>query len=378
MSESVDAVVIPTAKEKKKNSADVSIIHLDKNGKVDLSQYSPEQLTKYRNMSQALNTKDNNSILNFGLELQNKLAGYSSSFLGNIRAFDAGEIGTTITDLLTEINYVDIDPSEKSGFSRFLMNIPVLKNLVMSTKKIFQKYDSITNNIDGIVQKLDKGRMTIIRDNAALQNLFEQNLNFITELEELIVAGQIKHSDLEQEIANMEANIEQYENYEIADAKEFLNRLSKRLTDMVITRTITIQSLPQIRLVQNNNSMMVEKIQSSITTTIPIWKSQIAIAVSLMRQKNIIDIQKKVNETTNTLLIKNSEMLKTNSIEVAKQNEATVVSIDTLKTVNANLISTLAEIKKIKEEGEVSRKNIGKEIETLEKDLKDNVLQLAK
>ena len=375
MTETVDAVVMTPAK---KNSSDVSIIHLDKNGKVDLTQYTPDQLAKYRTISQDLNAKDNNSILNFGLELQNKLAGQSSAFLGNIRAFDAGEIGTTITDLLTEINYVDIDPSEKSGFSRMLMNIPVLKNLVMSTKKIFQKYDSITNNIDGIVSKLDKGRMTIIRDNAALQSVFEGNLSFITDLEGLIIAGQMKYADLEKEIADMEANIEQHENYEIADAKEFLNRLSKRLTDMVITRTITIQSLPQIRLVQNNNSMMVEKIQSSITTTIPIWKRQIAIDVALMRQKNILDIQKKVNETTNTLLIKNSEMLKTNSIEVAKQNEQTVVSLDTLKTVNANLISTLSEIKKIKEEGEASRKNIGKEIETLEKDLKDNVLQLAK
>jgi uncharacterized protein YaaN involved in tellurite resistance len=355
-----------------------NVIALDKNGKVDLSQYNETQLAKYRDLGTSLKAGDTNSVLNFGLDLQNKLAAYSDSFLGNIRAFDAGEIGTCITDLLSEINYVDVDPASKGPVTRMLMNIPGVKNLIMNTKKIFQKYDTITNNIDGIVQKLDKGRISIMRDNTSLQSLFEQNLEFISQLEELIVAGQIRYEDMMADITNMEANRDRYEDYEIADARDFANRLSKRLTDMIITRTITIQSLPQIRLVQNNNATMIEKIQSSITTTIPIWKNQISIAVALMRQKNILEVQKKVNETTNTILVKNSEMLKQNSIEVAKQNEQTVVSLETLKTVNQNLISTLAEIKKIKEEGEASRKNIAKEIESLENELKANVTQLGK
>lgn len=360
-----------------KQSSNVSIVHLDKTGKVDLSKYSKQELDRYKSLSDTLKTNDNNSILNFGLDLQNKLAGYSDSFLNNVRSFDAGEIGTSITDLLTQINYVDIDPTSQSGFKRALMSIPLVKNLVMNTKKIFQKYDTISSNIDGIVKKLDKGRLVILRDNSSLQNLFEQNLLFIKQLEELIIAGQIKYNELEAEVLEMESNPEQYEDYQINDKREFLTRLSKRLTDMQITRTITIQSLPQIRLVQNNNTTMVEKIQSSITTTIPIWKNQISIAVSLMRQKNILEVQNKIFETTNTILTKNAEMLKTNSIEVAKQNEKTVVSIDTLHKVNQELISTLNEVKRIKEEGEASRKNVASELEKLEKELKDNVLSIS-
>lgn len=358
------------------NKSEISLIKLDQSGKPDLSKLSPQDIERFKSMSNSLNVKDNNSILSFGLDLQNKLAGYSDQFLNNIRAFDAGEIGTSITDLLTELNYVDIDPSQKSGFQRFLMSLPLVNKLVMNTKKIFQKYDTISNNIDGIVTKLDKGRLTILKDNASLQNLFEQNLLFIKQLEELIIAGHIKYQELEQEILKMEANADQYESYEISDKREFLSRLSKRLADMMMTRVITIQSIPQIRLVQNNNSTMVEKIQSSIVTTIPIWKNQISIAVSLMRQHKMLEVQKQVYDTTNTILTKNSEMLKQNSIEVAKQNEQGVVSMDTLRKTNQDLISTLTEIRRIKEEGESNRKTISKELETLEKELKDNITNL--
>jgi uncharacterized protein YaaN involved in tellurite resistance len=360
------------------NASAVSIISLDRQtGKPDMSKYTPQQIQKYTQMSTSLKTSDSNSILNFGLELQNKLAGYSDSFLNNVRSFDAGEIGGSINNLLSEVNYIDIDPSQQSGLKRIMMQIPLLKGLVMNTKKIFQKYDTVSNNIDGIVKKLDQGRLTIIKDNNQLQNLFEQNVEYIKDLEELIVAGHIRYDELDKEIKLMEMTPENYQDYDIADKKEFLNRLSKRLTDMAMTRVITIQSLPQIRLVQNNNLTMVEKIQSSITTTIPIWKNQISIAVALMRQKNILDVQEKIYETTNTILKKNSEMLKVNSIAVAKQNERGVVSLDTLRAVNQDLVSTLNDIKRIKEEGEATRKTAVKELETLENDLKKNVLQLG-
>ena len=359
-----------------KPSNKTSIIHLDQSGKIDLSKYNQQQIQKFTTLSNQLKTNDSNSILNFGLDLQNSLAKYSDTFLNNVKSFNAGEIGTAITDLLSEINYVDIDPTDVSPIKKFLMSIPGLKNILMNTKKIFQQYDSITGNIDGIVTKLDKGRIIILKDNASLQSLFEQNLSYITQLEELIIAGQIKYNELESELLFMESNPLDYQDYEISDKREFLSRLSKRLTDMQITRTITIQSLPQIRLVQNNNTTMVEKIQSTITTTIPIWKNQISIAVSLMRQKGILEVQEKIYNTTNTILAKNAELLKTNSIMVAKQNEQTVVSMETLHKVNQELIATLTEVKKIKQEGEASRKLISKELETLESELKSNVIQL--
>jgi len=367
----------PVPTNKVKDAAAVSIISIDKNsGKPDLSKYTPAEIQKYTQMGTALNTNDSNSILNFGLELQNKLAGHSDAFLSNVRTFDAGEIGGSITDLLTEVNYIDIDPSEQSGLKRIMMKIPLVKNLVMNTKKIFQKYDTVSHNIDGIVKKLDQGRLTIIKDNTQLQSLFEQNVEYIKDLEELIVAGHIKQDELDMEIKQMEQTPEKYEDYEIADKKDFANRLSKRLTDMAMTRIITIQSLPQIRLVQSNNMTMCEKIQSSVVTTIPLWKNQLAIAVALMRQKNIVEVQEKIFDTTNTILKKNAEMLKVNSIAVAKQNERSIVSMDTLRDVQANLVTTLNDIKRIKEEGEATRRTAIKELDTLEADLKKNVLQL--
>lgn len=372
--ETVNAVVIESTPAKTQPKQGTTIIHLDQKGKIDLSRFSEAEIQKYKGMSESLKTTDKNSILNFGLDLQKELGKYSDSFLNGVRAFDAGEIGGSITDLLAQINYVDFDPSSQPVFKRMLMQVPFLKGIVMNTKKMFQKYDTVSNNMDGIVTKLEQGRLTIIRDNVMLENLFVQNVKFIAQLEELIIAAQIKYNELEGEIIDMEANAEQYQDYEIQDKREFLSRLSKRIADMQMTRIITIQSLPQIRLVQNNNTTMAEKIQSSVTTTIPLWKNQISIAVSLQRQKAIVEVSQKIYDTTNTILTKNAEMLKTNSIEVAKQNERSVVSIETLHEVNKKLIETINEVKKIKEEGEVTRKNVAKELEGLEQELKSNIL----
>lgn len=362
------------------NKLDVKVnntaVSLNKQGKIDISNLSEQQLAKYKQVAAGLEVTDNNSILNYGVELQNKLAGYSDAFLNNVRAYDAGEIGNSITDLLSEVNYIDIDPAATSPIKRFLMQIPGVKKLVHSTKKVFQKYDSVSGNIDGIVKKLDQGRLTIFRDNNQLQNLFEQNLEYIDQLDELIIAGKIKLEELESDLINMETNPQNFEDYEISDKREFVNRLSKRINDMELTRMITIQSIPQIRLVQNNNSVMVEKIQSAITTTIPIWKNSISIAVSLQRQQANLQVQNAIYETTNTILQKNSQMLKTNSIEVARQNERGVVDINVLRQVNQDLVATLNEIKTIKEQGEQTRKQVSKELETIENDLKKNVMQL--
>lgn len=362
----------PTVVERTSKNA----IVLDQNGKVDLSAYTPAEIEKFHNLGNKLKTNDNNSIINYGVDTQNKLARHSDTFLNNIRTFDAGEIGGTINDLLTEINYIDIDPTQKNMLQRFISHVPFLKKLVNNTKKIFQKYDSVSANVDEITKKLDQGRLTIIKDNVMLESLFNQNVQFIGELEELIIAGRLKHDEMSLQLSEMEANSEQYEDYEIADQRDFVDRLGKRLHDMELTRMITIQSLPQIRLVQGNNATMAEKVQSSINTTIPIWKNQISIAVSLMRQQKMAEIQNKVYETTNTLLTKNAEMLRTNSIDIAQQNERGVVALESIRTVQENLIQTIDEIKRIKSEGDNTRKQAEQELRALEDSLQDKVQQL--
>lgn len=367
---------VKTPPSVKKSSASLIVLNKD-SGKIDLSKYTPDELNKYRKMGNTLQSGDANSILAFGADIQNKLAGQSTAFLNTVRAFDAGEVGGSINDLLAEVNYIDIDPSQHSALKRFAMQIPGLKKLVMSTKKIFQKYDSVSNNINEIVKKLDQGRLSIIKDNNQLQILFNQNEQSIHELEELIIGGQLVYNDLVKEIEDMELHSDQYQDYEIADKKDFLNRLEKRLHDLLLTRVIKIQSLPQIRMVQSNNLTMVEKIQSSVTTTIPIWKDSLAIAVALQRQKNIADLNNKIYDTTNTILKKNAEMLKQNSTDIAKQNERGVVSIETLQKVNQDLLATLSEIKQIKEEGETARRTATKELEKLENELHKSVLNLG-
>lgn len=350
---------------------------LDKSGRPDMSKLSPQEISKYKQIGSALNPTDPNSILNYGQALQNKMAGFSDTFLNNVRAFDAGVIGGTITDLLANVNMIEIDPSQKPLLQRMLMTIPGVKGLIMNTKKMFQKYDSVSKNIDSITAKLDHGRLTLVKDNEQLETLFLDNIQYIKELEDLIIAGHITMEELNKELRTMEQNADQYEEYVISDKKDFINRLSKRLTDMQLTRMIVIQSLPQIRLVQTNNSTMMDKIQASVSTTIPLWRNTLSVAVALQRQKAMAEVNRQVTEATNTMLVKNAELLKTNSIEIAKQNEEGVVQIETLRKVQGDLISTLNDIRKIKEEGEIKRASIGKELEQLEANLQREVLGIA-
>jgi uncharacterized protein YaaN involved in tellurite resistance len=174
----------------------------------------------------------------------------------------------------------------------------------------------------------------------------------------------------------MEGRPADYQDYEIADLRDFLSRLDKRLADMKIVRFIMIQSLAQIRVVQNNNTSIAEKAQSIVSTTIPVWKNQLTLAVALQRQKANVEMQKKISDTTNTILQKNAEMLKQNSIDVAKENEKTVVSLETLKMTTASLIDTLNEVKKIHEEGAQSRRVLDGELKNLETELKKNVTRV--
>jgi uncharacterized protein YaaN involved in tellurite resistance len=203
--------------------------------------------------------------------------------------------------------------------------------------------------------------------------MFDSNVAYIKQMEELIIAGQLKLKELNDQLAQMVANASNYQDYQIADLRDFVGRLDKRLADMKIVRNIMIQSLPQIRLVQNNNTSIAEKAQSIISTTIPVWKNQLTIAVALQRQKANADMQKQISDTTNTILLKNAELLKQNSIEVAKENEKTVVSIETLRQTTASLIDTLNEVKKIHEQGAQSRASLDTDLQKLEAQLKQTV-----
>lgn len=358
------------------NTPNVPSVKLDKEGNVDLSRITPEDEQKLSEISKTIDPKDVNSILNYGVEVQNSMEKYSNAFLTSVRTYNSGEVGGLITDLLGELNYIDVDELDQSGFKGFISKIPFLKKMVFDTQKLFQKYDTVVNNIDKITNKIKAGRVNSIKDNSSLQTMFDSNVSYIKQMEELIISGQLKYNELSQKLAEMEANPADYQDYEIADLRDFVNRLDKRMADLKVVRFIMMQSLAQIRIVQNNNTSIAEKAQSIISTTIPVWKNQLTIAVALNRQKNNVEIQKKISDTTNTILQKNAELLKQNSIDVARENEKTVVSIDTLKRTTQSLIETLTEVKRIHDEGTQNRKTLNTELQNLETELKKNVTSI--
>jgi len=351
-------------------------VKLDKEGNVDLTTISDQEKQKYSEIGKSLEPGDVNSILNYGVEAQNSMEKYSNDFLTSVRTYNSGEVGGLINELLTELNYINVDELNQSKFTSFVSSIPFLKNFVVDVKKLFQKYDVVVNNIDKITNKIKAGRLNSIKDNSSLQTMFDNNVGYIKQMEELIISGQLKYEELSIKLAEMEGRPADYEDYQIADLRDFVSRLDKRLADMKIVRFIMLQSLAQIRVVQNNNTSIAEKAQSIISTTIPVWKNQLTIAVALQRQKANVEMQKKISDTTNTILQKNAEMLKQNSIDVAKENEKTVVSIDTLKKTTQSLIETLNEVKKIHEEGDKSRRVLDGELKTLEAELKKNVTRV--
>jgi uncharacterized protein YaaN involved in tellurite resistance len=357
---------------------ELAVIHpkLDKDGTVDLAVISPDDAQKYSAINQSLSPSDANSIINFGSEAQNSMEKYSNDFLTSVRTFNSGEVGGLINDLLTELNYIDVDELNQSGFKQFLSKLPFMKKLIFDAKKLFQKYDTVVGNIDKITTKIKAGRINSIKDNSSLQTMFDSNVSYIHQMEDLIISGRLKYTELQQKLTEMEANPTNYNDYEIADLRDYVNRLDKRLADMKTVRFIMMQSLAQIRVVQNNNTSIAEKAQSIVSTTIPVWKNQLTIAVALQRQKANVEMQQKISDTTNTILQKNADMLKQNSIDVARENEKTVVSIDTLKRTTQSLIETLNEVKRIHEEGAQNRVALNSDLQNLETELKKNVTNI--
>lgn len=342
-------------------------IKIDKNlSVIDISNYDKDVILKSKELSNELSVKDPNSIVNYGMDVQTKLSQFSSSMLENVRNVDTGSIGETIQNLMKELNYVDVDPIE-NPFIRFLSNLPIIKNLISTTKNVLNKYDEISNNLNNIILKLDKGKIYLIKDINSLNSMFDNNVDYIKEIDTYIVGAKIKLEELQNELEYLKNN--NSDPYEIQDMQNYINRLSKKILDLSLTKQVTIQSLPQIRIIQENNMTLVEKIQSSITNTIPLWKNQICLSVMIDKQRRIVEVQKNVNKTTNELLTKNSDILKSNSLDVAKLNEKSIVDIDVIKKVNQDLISTLDEILRIKKEGDQKRVLIQKELGQINNDI---------
>lgn len=346
---------------------------IDKSGNVDLAQLQPVDLQKYDSIATTIDEQNPNSIMNFGSDLQNSLASQSDSFLNNVRKSNSGEVGELINKLLVELNYVDVDEIEGSSVKKFLKKIPFLGKMVSSVETLFVKYDKIVTNISDISNKVNAGIINSTKDNAVLQTIFISNVDAVKKIEDYIIAGTVKFQQSSEELAQMEANVANYQDYQISDKRDFIARLDRRLADLKVVRFIILQSLPQIRLIQSNNISIAEKAQTILTTTLPVWKNQLTLAVAMHRQQQNIDIQKKVSSTTEEILRKNAQRLQQNTVDVARANEQTVVSVETLRETTTSLINTLNEVKQIQQQGAQNRIALDGELKNLEQTLKSQM-----
>lgn len=333
---------------------------------------------KAMEIARQIDPSNHQAIITYGTAAQSQLSSFSHSMLDHVQQKDIGPIGDVLKDLMRKLEQVNPDelrPEKKNFFAR------VFGKISNSIQEILSKYQKIGAQIDRISVKLDHSKKVLIEDIQLLEQLYEKNKEYFEALNIFIAAGEIKLEELQTKtIPELQKKAEQSGDQmayqEVNDMVQFADRLEKRLHDLKLSRQITIQSAPQIRLIQNMNEALAEKIQSSILTAIPLWKNQIAIALTLFRQKKAVEAQKQVSKTTNDLLLKNAEMLKSNTIETARENERGLVDIETLKKTQASLITTLEETLQIQQEGRQKRRQAEQELITMEEELKQKLLHL--
>ena len=336
------------------------------------SKISESDNNKIKELSNSINLEDSISIMSYGSAAQNKMVQFSENTLSTVMNKDLGDIGDTITDLIVELKGFDIEKESKGIFGFF-------KKGINNLSKLKTKYSKVEVNIDGIIKILENHQRTLLKDISILDQMYDYNLDYLKELELYIKAGKEKlNNDINKRILELEEKAKQTNTPEDAQAardyKDLATRFEKRLHDLELTKAVSIQTIPQIRMVQNNNVVMSEKIQSTLVNTIPLWKNQMVLAIGLHHSNEASKAQRAVTDTTNELLRKNADMLKTSTIETAKESERAIVDIETLKHTNEQLISTLDEVIKIQNEGREKRKNAEMELVNIENELKNKIL----
>ena len=338
------------------------------------------QQAQAKQLATQIDVHDSQSVLSYGAEAQEKLGEFSQLMLNKVQNQDVGPIGDALSDLMYRLN--EADPEELEAEDNRGLFKKLFSKVKKSAYEITAKYQQIGAQIDQIAVKLDREKEALMKDSQILEQLYQKNKDFFDALNLYIAAGELKMEELENTIIpeaeqKALATNDQMDAQVVNDLTQFYNRLEKRTYDLKLARQITIQQAPQIRLIQNTNQALAEKIQSSINTAIPLWKNQVAIALTLLRQKQAVTAQRQVSETTNDLLKKNSEMLKISAIETAKENERGTVDIETLKKTQSDLVTTIQETMRIQSEGRAKRQEAEKELVQLEDELKQQVLSVV-
>ena len=321
---------------------------------------------------------DQTQILQFGSAAQDKISKFSDSVLENVRTKDTGEVGELLGSLVSEIKSFDKALDDNSKRTLF-------EKLFSTAKKEFDKlvakYNTIEKNISNIEGGLEKDKLQMLKDINIFDTMYEKNLEYFKEISLYIIAGEKKIEELNtvelpklKEIAKESGD--HLDIQKVQDMEAIINRLEKKIYDLKTTRMISIQMAPQIRLLQNNDAELVEKIQSSITNTIPLWKNQMVLALGINNANRALKNQQAVSKLTNDMLKKNSETLKQGSIKIAEESEKAIVDIETIRKTNQDIIETIDKVIEIHENGRIKRQESEKELESLEQELKDKLLEI--
>ncbi|SEI82685.1 Uncharacterized conserved protein YaaN involved in tellurite resistance [Alkalibacterium gilvum] len=378
-SEIDDLLANPFGKNERRQETTKHAVTKQATSKRIIDTLSDQRKEQAYDLAKQIDTSDSDSLLNYGAQAQQKLGEFSHSVLNHVQNQETNHIGETLNDLMFRLN--ETDPNELKAENQNIFK-KFFKKINRSIYETTAKYQKIGAQVDKIAVKLDKERALLLKDNEMLNELYDKNYEYFEALNVYIAAGEVKLEEVQNKsipraIERAESSNNQMEVQKVNDLNQFLSRLDKRVYDLKTARQMTIQQAPQIRLIQNTNQALSEKIQTSINTAIPLWKNQIVVALTLLRQKEAVTAQRQVSETTNDLLKKNSEMLKQSSIETARENERSIIDIETLEKTQSDLIETLEETLSIQRDGHSKRKEAEVQLTQLESNLRNQLLKLT-
>ena len=340
---------------------------------LDDSVLSDEERKQVEEFAKQIDLHNSTAILQYGVGTQKKMADFSGNALENVKTKDLGEVGDMLSDVVTQLKGFD---EEEKGF------LGIFKKPAQKLETMKAKYSKAETNVNKICEALEDNQVQLLKDISILDKMYDLNLTYFKELSMYILAGKKKlaetrETELPQLLEKAKASGLPEDAQAARDLEALCDRFEKKLHDLELTRMVSIQTAPQIRLVQSSDTMMVEKIQSTIVNTIPLWKSQMVLALGVTHAEQAARAQREVSDMTNELLRKNAEVLKTATIESAKESERGIIDMETLKNTNANLISTLDEVMKIQADGREKRRIAEQEMQTMENELKQKLLELS-
>jgi uncharacterized protein YaaN involved in tellurite resistance len=341
----------------------------------DLNSLSPAEQAAVRNFAEKIDVMNTEQVMHYGSNAQKNISEFSGAALGTVRTKDLGEVGNMLGDLVVELKGLNFDGEQKKGL------FGLFKKSSQSIAELKASYDKAEVNVDKIVDSLEKHEITLMKDISMMDKMYDKNQEYLKELTMYILAGKLRIEQLRnEELPKYKAKALETGLPEDAQAandfSNMIGRFEKKIHDLELTRTISVQMAPQIRMIQNNDSLMAEKIRSSIMNTIPLWKSQMVLALAQYHSDQAMKAQREVTDVTNSLLMKNAEALHQGSVNIAKESERGIVDIETLKKTNLELIQTLDEVRQIQDEGRAKRMQAEQELAQIEGELKQKLLSM--